>query len=166
MTHDLMSVVLDNPALWSLPLFAIAYALGMAFAMNDRTRELLADVRLAMKRADLSVDYVARVCGVPPNKASDQLRGVSPFTALWRLFSAPEICGSAFEAELLTLRAERKDRTVVRADVGVVLEQSVLLVERSHQLLEKSHVVLDRMHDALNARTPIASFDLEVEKAS
>jgi hypothetical protein len=46
-----------------------------ALAIDASAKCLVADVRLAMKRADLSLDWVARTIQVPVPKLSDQLNG-------------------------------------------------------------------------------------------
>lgn len=53
----------------------MAYAVCGAAVIDHAARELAADARLAMKRADLTLDYVARATGVPHSRLSDQLNG-------------------------------------------------------------------------------------------
>lgn len=98
-----------------------------ALAIDHAARELVGDVRLAMKRADLSLDFVSRVTGVPPQRLSDQLNGKTPFTAFWR-FTAREIRESGFWLELVALRAARVDRYVVNREIGHLIERVEELV--------------------------------------
>lgn len=137
MTDTLNACVRAEPVLafWACTL-AAGYLLGLAlaaFQVNDASRELVADVRLAMKRADLSVDFVARCTGVPAPKLSDQLNGKTPFTSFWR-FIAPEIKASRFWDELFALRAERHGGVYVRGDLAVLVrgvERLVLEKEKA-----------------------------------
>lgn len=102
----------------------MAYATGGVFcatvALDDVSRELAADAKLAMKRADLSLDYVARCTGVPHSRLSDQLNGKTPFTALWRFFVG-EMRETDFRIEFLELQAGRVDRFLVRPDLGAII---------------------------------------------
>lgn len=100
-----------------------------ALAVDAATHELLTDVRLAMKRADLSLDYVARCCLVPPEKLSHQLAGRLPFTYCWRILANAEIRESDFWPELLALRAERFDRALVSSELGVLVARVTALVD-------------------------------------
>ena len=82
---------------------------------------LLADVRLAMKRCDLSMDYVARCIGIPPCKLSLQLNGHAPFTSFWRLFACQELRDTDFQIEFLDIQARRVDRALVAVDLSRLL---------------------------------------------
>lgn len=104
-----------TPAIFFLGFFAAGLVL------DDCGSELAADVRLAMKRADLTLDYVSRVLRVPPNKLSDQLNGKRPFTFFWRFFSSAELRAETdFRSEFLDILARRIDRIVLPRGVTVV----------------------------------------------
>jgi hypothetical protein len=108
--------------------FAGVALYGATFLIDDCARLLVADVRLAMKRADLSLDYVARCIAVPIPKLSDQLNGKTPFTAWWR-FACLEIRrDTTFWLEFAELQAARVDRVLVRADVGTLIAKVEALV--------------------------------------
>jgi hypothetical protein len=91
-----------------------------ALAIDHAAKELVGDVRLAMKRSDLSLDYVSRVTGVPPQRLSDQLNGKTPFTAFWR-FTRAEIRETAFWPEFLGIRNERCGLVQVPRDLGLLV---------------------------------------------
>lgn len=110
------------------------YAATAAYVIDAAARDLVVDVRLAMKRADLSLDYVARATGVPHSRLSDQLNGKTPFTAFWR-FTAPDIRDSDFWIEFLTLRVERVDRSVVMRDLGRLVGAVEVLI--GHKPMQK-----------------------------
>lgn len=123
MTVHLLSVMASSPYLVLASVFAVAYALvcaAVAFEINEPARELVADVRLAMKRADLSLDYVARCTSVPVQRLSDQLNAKTPFTSFWR-FVAPEIKASRFWDELFAIRAERHGGIYVRGELAALV---------------------------------------------
>lgn len=108
-----------------------------AYVIDEGARELAADVKLAMKRADLSVDFVARVIGVPRPKLSDQLNAVTPFTSFWR-FTAREIRDSDFWPELLELRARRLDRALVKSDLARLVMRVEQLVGAEPKRMAKA----------------------------
>jgi hypothetical protein len=87
--------------------------LGAALAIDQAARDLVADVRLAMKRAP-------RVTGVPIQRLSDQLNAKTPFTSFWRFFVG-EMRETDFQCEFLSIQAGRVDRMVVRCDLGQLL---------------------------------------------
>ena len=97
----------------------------MAYVIDEAARDLAADAKLAMKRADLSLDFVARVINVPRPKLSEQLNGNLPFTFLCR-FAGREMWETDFWAEFLELRARRIDRALVSSSLG----RLVVAVER------------------------------------
>lgn len=99
-----------------------------AFAIDECARLLISDVRLAMKRADLSLDFVARTIKVPIPKLSDQLNGKTPFTSWWR-FASKEIRATDFWLEFHDIEAGRLNRMLVRYDVGRILAGVDELVE-------------------------------------
>lgn len=100
---------------------------GAALAIDAAARELVADVRLAMKRADLTLDFVSRVTGVPPQRLSDQLNGKVPFTGFWR-FWVGEMRDTDFRPEFLEIQAERVNRLLVRVDLGALIAKLDQLV--------------------------------------
>jgi hypothetical protein len=100
--------------------------LGAALAIDQAARDLVGDVRLAMKRADLSLDYVSRVTGVPIQRLSDQLNAKTPFTSFWRFFVG-EMRDTDFQLEFLSLQAARVDRMVVRCDLGQLIAKVELM---------------------------------------
>lgn len=81
---------------------------------------LAADARKAMKRADLTLDYVSRVTGVPMSRLSDQLNGKTPFTAFWRFFTG-EMLDTDFRAQFIDIQCERLDRVPVPRQLGDLL---------------------------------------------
>lgn len=109
-----------------LPLFTMV-TIGAVLAIDRAARDLVADVRLAMKRADLSVDFVSRCTGVPPSRLSDQLNGKTPFTAFWR-FGTAEMRETDFWVEFLELQAERVDRMLVSRDLGTLVAKVEAMV--------------------------------------
>lgn len=114
MLHVLM------PVLGGLTL--ITMLVVTVIAIDQAARELGADVRLAMKRANLSLDFVARCFGLSQSsKLSVQLDAKQPFTFYRRFFESAEILASAFEAEFLAIRAERRRLALVRSDVGELI---------------------------------------------
>ena len=119
MADHLWTLIAAHPFAWWVLVFSAV--VGMALGINQHARELAEDVRLAMKRADHSVDFTARSAVMPPPKLSDQLRAVATLTALWRFFAAPELVASEWEVEFLDLRAKRRGLTLVRSDVGALL---------------------------------------------
>lgn len=101
--------------------------IGAALAIDAAALVLVADVRLAMKRADLSLDFVSRVTGIPPQRLSDQLNGKTPFTGFWR-FATREMRETDFWTEFIEIQADRVNRVVVRADVGALISKLDSLV--------------------------------------
>jgi hypothetical protein len=101
-------------------MFTLILFLGAALAIDQAARDLVGDVRLAMKRADLSLDYVSRVTGVPIQRLSDQLNAKTPFTSFWRFFVG-EMRETDFQCEFLSIQAGRVDRMVVRCDLGQLI---------------------------------------------
>ncbi len=90
-------------------------------AIDAAAKQLAADVARAMKRADLTQDYVARVLGIPPSKLSLQLSGQLPFTTLWRFFVNVEMQQTDFRLEFFDIQAERIDRRMVAMDLGALV---------------------------------------------
>ena len=98
-------------------LFAFVW-FSAAGVVDEAAKQLAADVKLAMKRADLSLDYISRVLSVPVSRLSDQLNGKTPFTFFWR-FSHREIRDlTEFWPEFMDIQADRMNRLLVRADLG------------------------------------------------
>jgi hypothetical protein len=100
--------------------FLVGLPVAALYVIDQAARDLAADVRLAMKRADLSLDYVSRVIRVPPNKLSDQLSGKAPFT-VWCRFVTLELQQTEFWPEFLALRAERTNQWLVKLDLLAML---------------------------------------------
>ncbi len=118
--------------------------LGAAYVIDQAARDLVADVKLAMKRSDLTLDFVSRVIGVPTNKLSDQLNGKLAFTSFWR-FTASELREAGFWVELLDIRARRVDRVLMRSDLATL----VGLVEQLVQ--ERKHMAKASLSTAMDA---------------
>lgn len=79
-----------------------------AVVVNEASRQLAATIALVLKRADLTIDYVSRVTGIPPNKLSDQLAGKVPFTGLCRILASDELRSETeFWPEFIGLCAKR-----------------------------------------------------------
>lgn len=91
--------------------------MGAAMAVDA---VLAADARKAMKRADLTLDFVSRATGVPYSRLSDQLNGKTPFTAFWRFFTG-EMLDTDFRAEFLEIQCERLDRVPVPRQLGLLV---------------------------------------------
>ena len=106
-------------------MYTVIIVLGAAIAIDA---VLAADAKLAMKRADLTLDYVSRVTGVPLQRLSDQLNGKTPFTSFWRLFTG-EMRETDFLSEFLDIQATRIDAVMVRGEklAGLVLRMDFLL---------------------------------------
>jgi hypothetical protein len=101
-------------------LLAIGF-LGAGVALDETARQLAADVRLAMKRADLSLDYVSRVLVVPPNKLSDQLNAKAHFTYLRKFFISRELREETdFLSEFFDIFADRINRIALPRGVSVL----------------------------------------------
>lgn len=100
---------------------------GSALVIDAAARELVADVRLAMKRADLTLDYVACVTKVPYQRLSDQLNAKTPFTSFWR-FTCREIKETRFWPEFLKLQEERFGYEQVSRDLGMLIAKVAELV--------------------------------------
>jgi hypothetical protein len=90
--------------------------------------QLAADAKTAIKRADLTLDYVSRVTGIPIQRLSDQLNGKTPFTGFWRLFTG-EMRQTDFALEFFDIQAGRIDAVVLRGErlIGLVMRMDVLL---------------------------------------
>jgi hypothetical protein len=101
--------------------FTVMVLLGATLAIDSVGLQLVADIKLALKRADLSLDYVSRVTGVPIQRLSDQLNGKTPCTSLWRLLAAPEMQDTDFRLEFLDIQARRMDRALVAVDLSRLL---------------------------------------------
>lgn len=120
---NLYVVMRANPvfAIW-LGVLGVGVVIAMAaFEMNEHARQLIADTRLALDRSQNSIDFSSRCAQMPQCKLSDQLRGASPFTSLWRLFAADDLHASTFEDEYLALRARRRGLMLVRVDLGSLI---------------------------------------------
>jgi hypothetical protein len=131
----------------------VALLTSAALAIDHAAIGLLEDVRLAMKRADLTSDWVARSIDVPPQKLSDQLLGKAPFTAWWR-FSTAALDGTDFWDEFLDLRAKRRSRALVRTDLWqfIAAVREVVLARE-----DMRYAVLDAVDAAVSgARKPMA----------
>ena len=118
----------------------LACGLGLtlgAAAVDATTADLLADVRLALKRADLSLDYVARCIGIHYSKLSRQLAGDEPFTLCWRILASSEIRQTEFWPEFLALRAARVDRAVVSSTLGQLVASVSELVAATKKPMAK-----------------------------
>lgn len=75
----------------------------------------------AMKRADLTQDYVSRVTRITPARLSDQLSGKLPFTGLVR-FGCEEIrLHTDFWTEFADVLAARVNCALVPRDLGSLL---------------------------------------------
>lgn len=94
--------------------------------MDQAVRDLLADVQLAMKRADISHKAAALTMRVPLSKLSEQLHGHLPPTFLWRMTTL----GSAFWWELVAIRAKRLGGELFAGGDVVRLLHAVERVER------------------------------------
>lgn len=81
---------------------------------------LARSVRLAMKRADLTLDYVSRVTGIPIQRLSDQLNGKTPFTGFCRFFSG-EMRETDFLEEWLAIVADGVGRIVLPRGVQLMV---------------------------------------------
>jgi predicted XRE-type DNA-binding protein len=103
-----------------------------AIAIDECARQLAADVALAMKRADLTQDFVSRCINVPRPKLSDQLAGKASFTTLWRFFVVREIRESEFLVELLDILGQRVDRALVQSDIARLVATVDALLGRQH----------------------------------
>lgn len=99
--------------------------LGAAIAIDA---VLAADAKLAIRRADLTLDYVSRVTGVPMQRLSDQLNGKTPFTSFWRLFTG-EMRQTDFAIEFYEIQLQRADAVIVRGErlASMVLRMDYLL---------------------------------------
>lgn len=115
----------------------IAFAGASAAAALAADPDLAADAKLAMKRADLSLDYVARCTGIPHSRLSDQLNGKLPFTGFWRFFVG-DMRETDFRVEFLELQADRLNRVLVRADLGLLLARVETLIAASRKPMVKA----------------------------
>lgn len=107
----------------------LAVLVGGAIVIDQAALLLIADVKLAMKRADLSLDWVARTIRVPGPKLSDQLNGKAPFTAFWR-FGIGEMRATDFWLEFSELQLGRVGRVSVPRDLGALLDKVNQLADR------------------------------------
>ena len=98
-----------------------AALISATLAIDSAAMQLVADIKLALKRADLSLDEVSYATGVPIQRLSDQLNGKTPCTCLWRLLVAPGMRDTFFRLEFFTIQAERIDRAVVTVDLSRLL---------------------------------------------
>lgn len=93
-----------------------------AFVINELGRALIEDVKLAMKRSNLSLDYVARVTNTPISRLSDQLNGKDPFTAFCRFYASDELRDKTmFWQEFQPLQDARINRLCLAVDLGALL---------------------------------------------
>jgi hypothetical protein len=98
-------------------------------AVDESARRFAATVAIALKRADVTQDYVSRVTGIPPNKLSNQLAGKVPFTGLVRILASRELRDETdFWLELMDLLADGVNRALVPMDLGYVIAKLELLV--------------------------------------
>ena len=116
----------------------LLFIAGAALVVDEAARELGALVKLAIKRADLTQDQVARFIGVPIPKLSDQLNGKVPFTSLWRFFVAPEMRETDFVSELLGVLAPRVNLALVSQDIGDVLAGLTELLHHHRKPMAKA----------------------------
>lgn len=106
----------------------LAIGIG-AVAVDEAGRRLAATVAHALKRADVTQDYVSRVTGIPASKLSDQLAGKVPFTGLCRILASAELKNETdFWLELLDLLADGVNRAFVPRDLGYVIAKLEMLV--------------------------------------
>ena len=117
-------------------MFTVIALLGAALAIDAL---LAADAKLAMKRADLTLDYVSRVTSVPLSRLSDQLNGKTPFTSFWRFF-AGEMRDTDFRLEFLDIQAARVDRFLAPRDLGALITGVQALV--GHKRMAKADLPL------------------------
>jgi hypothetical protein len=89
---------------------------------------LAADAKLAMKRADLTLDYVSRVTGIPLQRLSDQLNGKTPFTGFWRFFTG-EMRETDFFHEFMEIQCRRMGGTYCPTGLGELVDSVRTLVE-------------------------------------
>lgn len=106
-------------------MFTVIAILSAAIAIDA---VLAADAKLAMKRADLTLDYVSRVTLVPVQRLSDQLNGKTPFTCLWRFFTG-EMRETDFALEFYEIQLQRADAVIVRGErlTSLLLRLDLLL---------------------------------------
>ena len=88
------------------------------YATHELDTWLAALTKDAMRRADLTQDYVARVTGIPPNKLSEQLSGQRPFTGLVRFGCREMREETDFWTEFAAGLADRVDKALVPRDLG------------------------------------------------
>lgn len=111
-------------------------------------RKLATTVALALKRADVTQDYVARVTGIPPNKLSLQLSGQAPFTGLCRILISHELRHETdFWQELVMLMAQSIDRALVPNDIAALVSKVDQLVNKKH-MAKAALIVMDQQERA------------------
>lgn len=99
-------------------------AIAAAIAVDDAGRRLAALVALALKRADVTQDYVSLVTGIPRNKLSEQLAGKVPFTGLCRILANRALKDETdFWFELTAIFADQVNRAVVSIDLGHIVSK-------------------------------------------
>lgn len=96
-----------------VPVILFTLSSAMAYAVDDAAKTLAADARLALKRADVSQDFLSRVIRAPKAKVSEQLSGQQPFTLLPRILTAKEIRDTEFWREFLDIQEARLGRAVI-----------------------------------------------------
>jgi hypothetical protein len=117
-------------------------AFAGAFVANELALVLVHDVRLAMKRGDLSLDYVARITGTPISRLSDQLNGKTPFTAFCRFYASKELREETdFWPEFYALQLARIDRVMTTADLGTLLVKVEALLNVYPKVMAKAELI-------------------------
>jgi hypothetical protein len=92
----------------------------------------------AMKRADLTQDYISRVTRIPAARLSDQLSGKLPFTGFVR-FGCREIRENTFFwTAFVEVLADRVDRAVVPVDVARLVAGVEELVGQKRRMARMS----------------------------
>lgn len=141
---------------------------GVPIVIDQAARDLAADAKLAMKRADLTLDFVSRVTRVPLSRLSDQLNGKTPFTSLWRFYAFEEMRQTDWRVEFGELQADRIQRLLVSADFRELLSK----VDALGAMLSRAEVLnqwLASIQDGLSPKAmakvpdPSATYTHEVE---
>lgn len=123
--------------------------LAVLMGALDGRLKLAASVAVAMKRADMTQDYVQRVTQMSGSKLSDQLAGKDRFTGLCRILESDEIQQHTdFWIEWLSIQAEAHGRVLLPKDHGVLLAKVDRLLDGLTKPMVKAGLLPPREEQA------------------
>ena len=130
----------------TVTLFAWAVAL---YAAKEIDTWLASIAREAMRRADLTQDYISRVTGIPVARLSDQLSGKLPFTGLVRFGCAEIREETDFWLEFADVLAHQLHRDLVPSDWGRLIAGVEELVGAQRRMAKASLPAVEQKAEAV-----------------